>query len=110
MPSTCRCSSDLQGSLIRRALGFDKFQPGPAWEVLSKTGPPLCGALYIELEMQTEEGYGHRQDVYLFGAINPYLLCELHSTPEVRRFSPRFLPSFRFCPRLSRIIPPPRFR
>ena len=35
----------LQGSPKRRALGCEKFQPGPAWVVLSKTGPPLSGAL-----------------------------------------------------------------
>ena len=41
----------VQGSTIRRALGCEKFQPGPAWVVLSIiTGPPFSGALYFRLK------------------------------------------------------------
>ena len=32
-----------------RALGCEKFLPGPAWVVLSKTGPPFSGTLYASL-------------------------------------------------------------
>ena len=36
----------VQGSTIRRAVGCEKFLTGPAWVVLSKTGPPFSGALH----------------------------------------------------------------
>ena len=30
----------------RRALGWEKFLPGPAWLLLSETGPPFSPSLY----------------------------------------------------------------
>ena len=46
-----KCSVNVnaaEGSTKRRALGCEKFQPGPAWVVLSKTVQPCSGALYIK--------------------------------------------------------------
>ena len=36
---------NIQGSTKRRALGCEKFPPGPAWLLFSKTGPPFSGSL-----------------------------------------------------------------
>ena len=35
----------IQGTTKRRALGCENFLPGPAWLLLSKTGPPFSGSL-----------------------------------------------------------------
>ena len=39
-------SDDVQSFTKRWALGCVKFLPGPAWLVLSKTGPPFSASLY----------------------------------------------------------------
>ena len=42
-----RVKMNIQGSAKRWALGCENFLPGPAWLLLSKTGPPFSPYLYI---------------------------------------------------------------
>ena len=37
----------IQGFTKRWALGCEKFLPGPAWLLLSKTGPPFSASMYV---------------------------------------------------------------
>ena len=46
------------------ALGCEKFLPGPAWLLLSETGPPLSASMYIFSEMFSQTSWFRRMFVF----------------------------------------------